>query len=101
LVKASVKDAGIEIGDQPEMGDQQLMAKSVDAVDASPKSKQQAVALAEATLVDELKRDRIGGKTVAAITVNITGGSAQGVVGAENVFIGSMSFGPASGRAKS
>jgi hypothetical protein len=44
-------------------------------------------------LVDELKKEGVGGKAVEGIGINITGGSVQGVVGAENVSIGSMNFG--------
>ena len=46
-------------------------------------------------LVDELKKQGIGGEAVARIAINITGGTVQGVVGAGNVSIGSMSFGVA------
>jgi len=46
-----------------------------------------------AKLVDELKKAGMDGKAVAAINIKITGGTVQGVVGAENVSVGSMSFG--------
>lgn len=82
----------------------------MDALEANPKSKGQADVLAEnvaaakatsdaevmqalAKLVDELKKAGMDGKAVAAINIKITGGTVQGVVGAENVSVGSMSFG--------
>jgi hypothetical protein len=91
-------------------GDASPIAESVDALEASPKSKDQASELAASVakvnatadpeimralgvLVDELKKARIGGDAVGRIAINITGGTVQGVVGAENVSIGSMSFG--------
>jgi hypothetical protein len=54
-----------------------------------------------AKLVDTLKTEGIGGKAIAAITINISGGTVQGTVGAENVSIGSQSFDATSGRRKS
>jgi hypothetical protein len=119
LIKSSVKDAyeGVKSAIRRKWGATSPIAKSVDALEASPKSKGQATVLAEnvteanatadaevmqalATLVDELKKEGIGGKAIAAITINITDGSVQGVVGAQNVSIGSMSFGPSRGRDK-
>jgi hypothetical protein len=120
LVKSSVKDAyeGLKSVIRRKWGATSPLAESVSAMEASPKSKQQAAVLAEnisaanatadaevmkalVQLVNELKKEGIGGKAVAAITISITGGSVQGVVGAENVSVGSMSFGPTSGRPRS
>jgi disulfide oxidoreductase YuzD len=120
LVKSSVKDAyeGLKAVIHRKWGDTSPLAKSVDALEANPKSKSQAAVLAEhvakadattdtavmqalGKLIDELKKEGIGGKDVARIAVNITGGAVQGVVGAENVSVGSMTFGvpPKSGKA--
>jgi disulfide oxidoreductase YuzD len=112
LLKSPAKDAyeGLKAVIRRKWGDASPIAKSVDALEASPKSKDQAselvenVAKANATadtevmralgkLVDELVKGGIGGKAVARIAINITGGTIQGVVGAENVSVGSMSFG--------
>jgi hypothetical protein len=120
LVKSSVKDAyeGLKAVIHRKWGAASPLAKSVDDLEASPKSKGQASVLAEhvatanatadtevmqalGKLIDELKKQGIGGKDVARIAINITGGTVQGVVGAENVSIGSMSFGvpPKGGKA--
>jgi hypothetical protein len=112
LLKSSAKDAyeGLKAVIRRKWGDASPLAKSVGALEASPKSKGHATVLAEnvakanATadtevmqalekLVDALKEAGIGGEAVARIAINITGGTVQGIVGAENVSIGSMSFG--------
>jgi hypothetical protein len=112
LVKSSVKDAyaGLKAIICRKWGDASPVAKAVDALEASPKSKGQAAVLAEhvaalnatadaevmqalAKLVDELKTEGIGGTAVARIAINISGGNVQGVIGAENVSISSMTFG--------
>jgi hypothetical protein len=95
---------------QKQWGKSSPIAKAVDALEASPKSKGQALVLAEnvtasnatanpdvmhalAKLVGELKKEGIGGNAVAALTINITGGSVQGVIGAGNVSIGTIKYG--------
>ncbi len=112
LLKSSAKDAyeGLKAVIRRKWGDASPLAKSVDALEASPKSKDHATVLAEnvakanatadtevmqalAKLVDALKEGGIGGEAIARIAINITGGTVQGIVGAENVSIGSMSFG--------
>jgi hypothetical protein len=111
LVKSAVKDAygALKATIRRKWGDVSPLTKAVDALEAAPKSKGQAEALAEqvaavnatadaeimqvlARLVDELKKEHIGGEAVAEIAINITGGNVQGVVGAQNVSIGSMTF---------
>jgi hypothetical protein len=120
LVKSSVKDAyeGLKAVIHRKWGHTSPLAESVDALEASPKSKGRVTALAEhvatanamadtevmqalGKLIDELKQEGIGGEAVARIAINISGGTVQGVVGAENVSIGSMSFGvpPKGGKA--
>jgi disulfide oxidoreductase YuzD len=112
LIKSSVKDAyaGLKAIIRRKWGDASPVAKSVDALEANPKSKGQAEVLAEhidavnatgdaevmqalAKLVDQLKKEGIGGTEVAQIAINISGGSIQGVVGVQNVSIDTMNFG--------
>jgi hypothetical protein len=111
LAKSSVKDAyaGLKAIIRRKWGDTSPVAKSVDALEANPKSKDQAAVLSEhvtdvnATadvevmqalrrLGDALKKEGIGGESIAQIAINITGGNIQGVVGVQNVSIGSMNF---------
>jgi hypothetical protein len=112
LVKSSVKDAyaGLKAIIRRKWGDASPVAKSVDALEANPKSKGQAEVLAEhvaainatadaevmqalAKLVEQLKKEGIGGTDVAPIAVNISGGTVQGVVGAQKVSIDTINFG--------
>jgi hypothetical protein len=53
-----------------------------------------------AVLVEELKKEGIGGTSLANISIHVTGG-AQGVVGAQHVTIGSLSVGKPSPPEKS
>jgi len=120
LLKSSAKDAyeGLKAVIRRKWGDASPIAKSVDALEANPESKGQATVLAEnvaaanatsdaeviqalARLVDELKKDGIGGKAIARIAINISGGTVQGVIGSENVSVESMSFGVPPKRGKS
>jgi hypothetical protein len=112
VVKSSVKDAyeGLKSVIQRKWGATSPIAKSIDALQANPKSNAQAAVLSEnvtgtratsdpevmkavSKLVDELKKEGLGGEAIAAITIKITGGTVQGVVGAENVSIDAMNFG--------
>jgi hypothetical protein len=112
LIKSSVKDAyaALKAIIRRKWGDASPVAKSIDALEASPKSGAQAEAVAQhiaavnatadaevmkalAKLIDELKKEGIGGEAITRIGVNISGGSVQGIVGAENVSIGSVTFG--------
>jgi hypothetical protein len=112
LVKSSVKDAytGLKEIIRRKWGSESQVAKSVDALEANPKSGGQAVILSEqiaavnatadaevmvavATLLDELRNEGIGGAQVAQIAIKISGSSSvQGVVGAKNISIGSLNF---------
>jgi hypothetical protein len=112
LIKSSVRDAyaALKAIIRRKWGDASPLAKSVEALEANPKSKDQAEALAEhvaaanatadaevmqvlAKLVNELKKEGIGGTAVAQIAVNISGGTVQGIVGAQDVSIDTMNFG--------
>jgi hypothetical protein len=111
LVKSAVKDAYgvLKATIRRKWGDAGALPKAVDALEATPRSKGQTEVLAEqvaavnatgdaeimralAKLVDELKKEGIGGEAVAKIVINISGGNVQGVVGAKDVSIGSMTF---------
>jgi hypothetical protein len=112
LVKSSVNDAyaALKAIIRRKWGDASPVAKSVDALEANPKSKGQAEVLAEhvasvnatadaevmqalANLVKQLKKEGIGGEHIAQIAVNISGGTVQGIVGAQNVSIDTVNFG--------
>ena len=86
------------------------ISKAITAVEEDPKSKAQAAVLDEKVnavaaskdeevlqalhrLVEQMKSHGIGGETVAQIHFNISGGVIQGVAGAQNVQVGSMTFG--------
>jgi hypothetical protein len=103
MVKSSVKDAyaGLKAVIQHKWGAASSLVKSVDALEANPKSKGQAAVLAEnvaafsvtadpqvmqalAELVDALKKDGVGGDGVAQIAVRVSGG-VVGIAGAQNL----------------
>jgi len=84
--------------------------KAISALEEDPKSKAQAAVLEEKIrdakanedaevlealrrLLDEMKAHGSGEEATAKIQINISGGNAQGVVGAESVHIGSMTVG--------
>ena len=112
VVKSGVKDAyeGLKAVIRRKWGDAAPISKAIAAIEEDPKSKAQAAVLEEKVgavkatedaevaqalhrLVEQMKAHGIGGEAIARIAINITGGTVQGVVGAENVSIGSMSFG--------
>jgi disulfide oxidoreductase YuzD len=112
LIQSSVKDAyaGLKAIIRRKWGDSSPLAKSVDALEANPESKGQAEVLAEhvaavnatadadvmqalAKLIEQLKKEGLGGKQIAPIAVNISGGTVQGIVAAQNVSIDTMNFG--------
>jgi len=119
LASDVIKDAyqGLKSVIRRKWGATSSVARSVDDLEANPKSKRRAVVLAEnvaatnltadaevmqalAALVDKLKLEGSGGKAIAAMTIKISGGTIQGVIGAENVSMGSQSFGAVSGHRK-
>ena len=70
------------------------MAKGVEEKVGAVKATEDAeVAQALRQLVEQMKTHSVGGDAVAKIQFNMSGGVVQGVAGAENVQIGSMSFG--------
>jgi hypothetical protein len=120
VVKSGVKDAyeGLKAVIRRKWGDAAPISKAIAAIEEDPKSKAQAAVLEEKVgavkaaedaevvqalrqLLEQMKTHGIGGEAVARIAINISGGTVQGVVGAENVSIGSMNFGvpPKGGKA--
>jgi prophage DNA circulation protein len=112
VVKSGVKDAyeGLKAVIRRKWGDAAPISKAIAAVEDDPKSKAQAAVLEEKVsavkatddaevaqalhqLVEQMKTHGIGGEAVARIQFNMSGGVVQGVAGAENVQIGSMTFG--------
>jgi hypothetical protein len=111
-VKSTVKDAyeGLRAVIRRKWGDAGPITKAIISLEEDPNSKAQAAVLEEKILatkaaedsevvhalhqlVEQLKTHGIGGESVARIRFNMSGGVVQGIVGAENVQIGSMTFG--------
>jgi hypothetical protein len=112
MIKSSVKDAyeGLKAVIRRKWGDAAPISKAITAIEEDPKSKAQAAVLEEKVaavnaaedaevaqalhqLVEQMKTHGIGGGAVARVQFNMSGGVVQGVAGAENVRIGSMTFG--------
>ena len=112
MVKSTVKDAyeGLKAVIRRKWGDTSPISKAISAMEEGPKSKAQSAVLEEKVsavkatedaevvqalrqLVEQMKTHGIGGEAVARIQFNLSGGVVQGVAGAENVQIGSMTFG--------
>lgn len=116
IVRTAVKDAyeGLKAVILRKWGEASPLAGALAALEANPKSQGQAMVLAEnlaatratadddvmqalALLVGELRKQGIGSESVAKINIGITGGT-QGVVGSQNVSVGSMSVGVSGSR---
>jgi hypothetical protein len=67
-----------------------VLEEKVNAVKATDDAD---VAQALHQLVEQMKSHSIGGEAVAKIQFNMSGGVVQGVAGAENVKIDSITFG--------
>jgi hypothetical protein len=112
VVKSGVKDAyeGLKAVIRRNWGDAAPISKAITAIEADPKSKAQAAVLEEKVaavraaenaevaqalrqLLAQMKTHGIGGEAVARIQFNMSGGVVQGVAGADNVHVGSMTFG--------
>jgi hypothetical protein len=112
MVKSTVKDAyeGLKAVIRRKWGDTSPVNKAISALEEDPTSKAQAAVLEEKVgavgatedaevvqalhrLVEQMKSHGIGGESVARIQFNMRGGVVQGIAGAENVHVGSMSFG--------
>jgi hypothetical protein len=112
VVKSGVKDAyeGLKAVIRRKWGEAAPISKAISALEEDANSKAQAVVLEEKVaavnatedaevaqalhqLVEQMKTHGVGGEAVARMQFNISGGVVQGVAGAENVQIGSMTFG--------
>jgi hypothetical protein len=112
LIKSGVKDAydDLKAVIRRKWGETAPISKAIVAIEDDPQSPAQAAVLEEKVtavnatadaevaqavhkLVEQLKTEGIGGEAVARIQFNMSDGVVQGVAGAENVQIGSMTFG--------
>jgi disulfide oxidoreductase YuzD len=112
VIKSGVKDAyeGLKAVIRRKWGEGAPISKAIAAIEEDPNSKAQAAVLEEKVgavkatedaevlqalhqLVEQMKTHGVGGEAVAKIQFNMSGGVVQGVAGAENVQIGSMTFG--------
>jgi hypothetical protein len=112
MVKSSIKDAydGLKAVIRRKWGDNAPVTKAISALEEDPKSKAQAAVLEEKVeavkaaedaevlqalhrLVEQMKAEKIGGETVSRIQFTVSGGTVQGVIGAENVHVSSLIFG--------
>jgi hypothetical protein len=111
LIKASVKDAygALKAVILKKWSQASPVSRALSDLEKDPKSRHEATALAEslarvhatsdtevmqavAKLIKEMKKEGVGGPTIANITISVTGGTV-GVAGAQNVSIGSMNLG--------
>jgi hypothetical protein len=109
---AVVKDSydGLKAIIRRKWGDAAPITKAVTALEEDPESKAQAAVLGEKVaatgvaadadvaealrkLVEAMHAAGIGGTPQARVQLNISGGVVQGVAGAENVTVSSMTFG--------
>jgi hypothetical protein len=112
VVKSGVKDAynGLKAVIQRKWGGEAPITNALSALEKDPKSKAQAAVLEEKVgdvkatedaevaqalhrLVEEMKKNKIGGEAVAQIQFTMTGGVVQGVAGAGTVNVQTMNFG--------
>ena len=112
VVKAGVKDAydGLKAVIRRKWGDTAPISKAIAAVEDDPKSKAQAAVLQEKVeavnakddadvmkalqaLLEQMKAHNVGGDVASKIQLNISGGAVQGIVGSDNVQVGTMNFG--------
>jgi hypothetical protein len=112
VIKSGVKDAyeGLKAVIRRKWGEAAPISRAIVALEEDPQSKAQAAVLEEKVgqvkatddaevaqalhaLVEQMKTNGVGGEAVARIQFNMSGGVVQGVAGAANVQIGSMTFG--------
>jgi hypothetical protein len=112
VVSSGVKDAyeGLKAVIRRRWGESAPISKAISAIEKDPSSSAQAAVLEEKVnavkaaddaevaqalrqLVEQMKIHGIGGEAVARIQFNMSGGVVQGIAGAQNVKIGSMTFG--------
>jgi hypothetical protein len=119
MVSGAVKDtyAGLKSLIMRKFGASSAVAKSVDDLEADPKSEGRAIVLSEQVkkvnapsdaevmaavnkLVEALANDKAAGNSSVHIHATMTGGVA-GIVGAQNASIGSMDIGSPTSNGKS
>jgi hypothetical protein len=107
LASDAVKSAyeGLKAVIKRKWGDTAPLSKAIAALEADPGSKAQekVVAIKAAqdpevvdalgVLVEQLKTEGLGGNAVPSITLNISGGTQTGVIGAQTVSAGRITFG--------
>ena len=112
VVKSSLKDAYevLKAVIRRRWGDASPVARAVDALEGDPTSKDHAGALEQkiadvratedpevmkalAKLVASLERAGIGGSAITQVNLSVQGGNLQGVIGAQQVTIATLSFG--------
>jgi hypothetical protein len=112
VVKEGVKDAydGLKAVIRRKWGDAAPISKAIAAVEEDPESKAQAAVLEEKVgavkaaedpevatalhqLIEQMKSHGIASEAVAKIQFNMSGGVVQGIAGATNVQVASMTFG--------
>ena len=112
VVKSGVKDAydNLKAVIRRKWGESAPINKAINALEEDPQSKAQAAVLEEKVgqidaatdaevlqslhkLIEQMKSEGLGGEAVARVQFTMSGGVVQGVAGAENVRIGSMTFG--------
>jgi hypothetical protein len=113
VIKSGVKDAyeNLKAVIRRKWGESGPISKAIAAIEEDWQSKAQAAVLEEKVaavkatddaevaqalhkLVEQMKTDGVGGEVVTRIQFTMSGGVVQGVAAAENVQIGSMTFGP-------
>ena len=113
VIKSGVKDAydALKAVIRRKWGESAPISKALAALEEDPQSKARAAVLEEKVgqvkatddaevaqalhkLIEQMEMDGVGGEAVARIQFNMSGGVVQGVAGAENVQISSMTFGP-------
>jgi hypothetical protein len=109
VIKSGVKDAyeALKAVIRRKWGEDAPISKAIAALEEDPQSKAQAAVLEEKVsqvkatddaevaqaLQKLVEQIGVGGEAVARIRFKMSGGVVQGVAGAENVQIGSMTFG--------
>jgi hypothetical protein len=112
VIKSGVKDAydALKAVIREKWGEDAPISEAIAALEEDPQSKARAAVLEEKVgqvkatddaevaqalhkLIEQMKTDGVGGEAVARIEFKMSGGVVQGVAGAENVQIGSMTFG--------
>ena len=112
VIKSGVKDAyeNLKAVIRRRWGESAPISKAISALEEDPQSKAQVAVLEEKVgqvkatddaevaqalhkLIEQMKIDGVGGEVVARIQFNMSGGVVQGIAGAKNVHIGSMTSG--------